>query len=334
MDILENNTLYQCKQDNCPLSKTGECLEGISSIKECPHSFPSTESEEEDSHVVEDQVPIEAELLYTGDAIPENKLSDLTYQYKSHLILLMGEPDSGKTTLLASLFDQYQQDSFADHYFAGSRTQIGFEKRCFLARWIESGRDEPDTERTKTMEVHYLHLSLRNKNLNEPIRHLLFADVSGEQFKRIRDRKEEMEKFDIINKTDHLFCLVDGALLLDTTYRHKAKSNLFKLIQRTIESEMVNENKLLNVVITKYDKWSESTEEINTFFETPLCQKYGKYIGDILYVASRSVSEGIKEGEGLEKVILKSLSDQINNDPPSSDVEKDKLMREFQKFKN
>jgi len=324
---------YGCKQENCPLKESGECLEGITNIEECPHSFLlSNQTEEAIQENSENGMHLERELLYSGDAIAEVDLNKITYKYQANLVLLMGEPDSGKTTLIASLFDQFQQGPFADHYFAGSRTQLGFEKRCFLARWIGSGRDEPDTERTKTKEVHYLHLSMRDQKLNDPIKHLLFADVSGEQFKRIRDRKDEMDQFEIFRRTDHIFCLVDGALLMDEVERHAIKNNLFMLLQRVVESE-VYDKKPLNIIITKYDKWSEHSDSIVDFFENPLKKKYGQYIGDVFYVASRSISDNIKEGTGLDRIFNKIL------DPPNKDSKGSilnpnykKPIREFQKY--
>jgi hypothetical protein len=73
--------------------------------------------------------------------------SEITVAHLTRVIVVAGEADSGKTTLLASLIDRFQRGPFSDYRFAGCKTLMGFEQRCHLAR-LKSGGTIPDTDRT------------------------------------------------------------------------------------------------------------------------------------------------------------------------------------------
>jgi ATPase subunit of ABC transporter with duplicated ATPase domains len=68
--------------------------------------------------------------LYSGEELSLKDVNLVTHKYLYKLILIIGDTDSGKTTLLATLYDLFQIAPFKDYLFAGSLTQIGFETRC------------------------------------------------------------------------------------------------------------------------------------------------------------------------------------------------------------
>ena len=79
--------------------------------------------------------------LHEGDDLTISKASKITRSCVTRFITLAGAAESGKTTLLASIYECFQKGGFADYYFAGSLTLPGYEKRCHLSR-IESGLSE------------------------------------------------------------------------------------------------------------------------------------------------------------------------------------------------
>ena len=129
-------------------------------------------------------------ITYEGAALRLDESYQVANALRPQFVLLMGDRDVGKTTLLAELHHSYLQAPFAGYLFAGSRTLIGFEERCFLSRF-QSGLENEDTERTKSRDIRLLHLSLAPEAM--PLRRtdLLFGDVSGERYRDIKTSVEE-----------------------------------------------------------------------------------------------------------------------------------------------
>lgn len=326
---------YRCDQDNCGVRDSSLCLENLDP-DECSHSqllLPEEDSDKEEQ-IKEESETFDIINLFSGDEIAVDNLSDLTYKYRVNLVLLMGDSDSGKTTLIASLFDLFQKGAVSNYYFAGSRTQIGFEKRCFLARWRESGRNESDTPHTTSMSLKYLHLAVRDSKCKEPSKHLLLSDVSGELFKQIRDHEDQMNDFAEIDNADHIFCLADGEALASPKKKHSTKEKVVALLSRAIQSGKITSSHKVNIVISRLDKIHKKKDEIEAFFVEPLKAKFPEYLDQIFYVASRSDDTGspIKFGEGVDAFLKKSIdSVEINKidkiDPTNLGI------REFQKFR-
>lgn len=323
---------YDCEQKLCPIKSTGVCLDAFSDVERCPHvkilsikETPNIQQEHNDGGTTEVE-----QSFYTGDEIYEDKLDSITHLYSTKLVLLIGDSEAGKTTLLASLFDKFQKGPCAGYNFAGSRTQLGFEKRCFLARWTGSGKKIPDTERTKSLIMHYLHLAIRNQKGAAPIEHLIFTDVSGEQFRIIRDFESEMRKFNVIKRADHIFYLVNGEQLVDLNLRQKTKINTIKLVERAIECGMLNGCTPFDIVITKFDRIQGQLESINSFFVSDLKSKFPDHIKGFLYVASRSTDGGIGAGTGIDELLGKILNTKKEDKPT---LVQNTSNREFQRFK-
>jgi hypothetical protein len=128
------------------------------------------------------------------------------------VIVLAGAVSSGKTTLVTSIYEKFQEGPFVNFSFAGSSTLPGFEERSHRGR-MASEAEEPDTERTKLKtEQQFLHLAVRN-NTTQAARDLLITDVSGEKFRLARDFAEECKKLVILKRADVFALLIDGGRL-------------------------------------------------------------------------------------------------------------------------
>lgn len=76
---------------------------------------------------------------------------------------------AGKTTLVAALYEKFNEAPFANYLFAGSKTLVAMERRSHLAR-LTSGALRPDTERTLITDIRdtrFLHFCLRSADLGE-----------------------------------------------------------------------------------------------------------------------------------------------------------------------
>src|SRR5258706_16328307 len=93
-----------------------------------------------------------------GYRLDSGGANEVTAQSLTNVILFAGTAESGKTTLLATLYLLFQKGPFATFSFAGSRTLVGFERRVHNAR-LSSKLSIPRTERSKSSEL--LHLPVR-----------------------------------------------------------------------------------------------------------------------------------------------------------------------------
>src|SRR5436309_12137608 len=84
-------------------------------------------------------------LLRSGAALDADGVAAIGSARSFHLIVLAGEPGSGKTTLIASIYEQFLSGPLDEFTFAGSQTLVGFELRCHESR-VDSGLSLPDTE--------------------------------------------------------------------------------------------------------------------------------------------------------------------------------------------
>jgi hypothetical protein len=166
---------------------------------------------------------------------------------------MMGEKDAGKTTLLAEIHDAYLRAPFAGFIFAGSKTLIGFEERCFLSR-IKSGQTKEDTERTKYADIRLLHIALAEEAAPETRTHLLLTDVSGERFKEIRTSVEEARELSpLVRRADHVVLLVDGDRLTVAKTQMSTETNACLLLRCLLEAGGLSVSSSLDIVISKWD---------------------------------------------------------------------------------
>jgi hypothetical protein len=191
--------------------------------------------------------------LPPGRPLKEEGASDLLRAYAAPIILLAGAAKSGKTTLLASLHDSFQRKPFAGYLAAGSRTLMGFEERCFDSR-AASGADEPTTLRTRPADgLLFYHVKLRNEDLRTPIKHVLLADMSGENYSGALDSATELHALTIITRADHFVHLLDGGNLVSKESSAHTKSNAMMLMRRCFEEEMLEKDAKVDILLTKWD---------------------------------------------------------------------------------
>lgn len=322
-----------CSNPSCSYGATGICMDGHT--ESCQFLSSVVKDEQTPSKANQPIESVKPFQLSSNDEILEENLNTITDKHPCNLILLVGEPECGKSTLYASLFDRFHKGQCGDYYFAGTRTPLGFEKKCHHARVI-SQNITSITERTLTIEFSYLHLSVRHKSLTTPIRHLLFADVNGEKFQSARNSDDEMRTLTVLKRATHICFVADGDVLMDTGSRHQVKIDMIKVISRALQNGMIDEVQGINFLITKWDKIQAAGSEadVTTFFIKAMKTKFGSIIKEIIPIASRSKNENFPAGSGVDDFLKLSLSKPapilLDNFPfEDSDV----TVREFQNFK-
>ena len=267
-----------CKLDTCTATTDGKCIEGFSQLVQCPNYIieegignePTIipETLEKTLDIKTQVAEPDFEVFYDGYGLTFESAYDILRKTPNRLILVAGSHECGKTTLLSSIYELFQEGHFADHIFAGSFTLPAWEKRCHLAR-IASNRSNSDTERTKTHEDFLLHLFVRSEKLDSPIQSLLFSDLAGERFRLVKDSTEECQKFKILLRTDHFVLLIDGGKISQAGQRQEAFAVARSLLRSCLDSGMIGKKTFVEVVFTKWDliKKKIDDEDLKIFIE-------------------------------------------------------------------
>jgi hypothetical protein len=300
----------KCRQEACPVEKTGKCLEGFEKLEECPHFITPPELEEikEIAKVEVAELPKEIEFL-DGDGFSPETATSITGAAVTRLIILAGAAESGKTTLLASLYGCFQEGPFAGYLFAGSQTLMGFERRCHLSR-ITSGREKPDTERTKPgSEKNLLHLRVRIEDLSRPAQNLLLSDISGETFRLAKDSTDEVLKLEMLKRADYFVLLLDGDKLSQQKTRQETFIDGVSLLRSCLDAKILGKNSFVNVLFTKWDLIEDNSDKAKILqfidhVETEMEERFKSRVGQLRFfrIAARPQKPLLEFGYGLKEI--------------------------------
>jgi hypothetical protein len=242
--------------------------------------------------------------LRSGEGFRPSETDEVTRRTFATVILFAGTADSGKTTLLSSLYLLLHKGPLAHYMFAGSLTLVGFEKRVHNCR-LASGLDAPNTERSKFSEL--LHLRVRKENDSQGSRDLLLCDLWGEDFREAKDSVEGCKRLTILRRADAFVLLVDGAKLALNESRQQAKSDVLSLLRNVLDCQMLAETAVVDVLFTKWDIIATSTtaddsERFAKFVESDIKRQFQSRVGALRFarVAAHPKQGGFPVGYGLE----------------------------------
>lgn len=289
-------------------------MEGLESLKSCPNYRFDTEADLlDDTSLPDTKDEADAELscridLPAGDNLNISTCEVVMNRSHGRVVFVAGLAESGKTTLLAELYEKFQRGPFSGYLFAGSSTLIGFEYRCFLSRTC-SGEDSPETERTKIGDQ-ILHFTVaREKDISHRVE-MLFTDLAGELFRQAKNSVQACQELHLLKRADHVALLINGDRLPDATKRHSAFGDCEHLLGRMLDAEMITKSTFVDIVITKYDKWHkcESVPAFMQFMKSKkksLTKKFSNRVNKlrVLHVAARPDSDSeIEHGLNLDSL--------------------------------
>lgn len=245
-----------CSNPECDFGQTGECVDGLEP-PECPHtSVVAVEPSDQESELVDDgtvQPPVPAVVPLFGISPLTTRQSNLVSADRgATVILLAGEAEAGKTTLLVSLYELFRQGPIGDVRFAGSQTLLAFEKRAWPGR-AASGVERPDTERTSE-GVAFLHLLVEHA---ESHRDVLITDIWGETFENIIEGAMASEDLPIVPRVDVALVMVDGGRIAEVAERQDAISRARLLVGGLTEDDALRPQARLIIALNKTDLLSD-----------------------------------------------------------------------------
>jgi hypothetical protein len=255
---------------------------------------------------VADESEIEISL---GDTLNSDAVDAFLRQRKATIVSLVGEPNTGKTTLVSIVYELIRRARFSSLVFAGSETLRGFERRCHLSR-IASERETPDTEHTpKANPVEYLHL--RALVSDENYEDFLLADRSGELFSDVVDEPAKSKNFIEISKCNVVCILVDGAQLIDNEKRALHLTRIRRLMRAFSEQGALPKSGIIQIVLTKFDALGDDPEnhpvltQVNAIVKEVEARDGGLSV-KFYKVAARptSATQKVELGHGIEQLVL------------------------------
>lgn len=194
-------------------------------------------------------------LVTVEDALTLEKARVLSGRRGVRLVLLVGEPGTGKTALTAMLWQQFlEQDGLAGHRLAGSRTARGFERRAHWAR-TASGQARVDFPPTGLEDGGVLHLRVRRPDGRRV--ELLLSDLAGEHFKRVREGRPLLDELPWARRGDRFIVVLDAAALCVPGESEIAATRARRLLLALQAPGVVRENARVALVVTKTDTINE-----------------------------------------------------------------------------
>lgn len=211
---------------------------------------------EADTDQSTEQFSAEDSSLFTSEAaLSLEEARTLTGRRGATLVLLVGEVGVGKTTLLVELWSLLLlHGRILSHSFAGSRTALAFEMRAYHSR-VESRVDAATTVRTQGANDGFLHLRIQRPDGS--LCELLFADITGEHFERIREGTPLLDELPWAERVDRFLVILDGKGFATPGEREIVLNRARRQIFALCNSDAVNETARVAIALTKTDKLSD-----------------------------------------------------------------------------
>lgn len=295
----------QCANPDCRIAETGKCVEGLETDK-CPHFGHTPAEVGQDAADASDAESLE---LPGADTLDAEAAAEHLRAGDCRVVAIIGPSDSGKTSLIASLYDLFQGGAVAGVEFAGSDCLHGFEHACHDAR-AASRRNIPHINRTPRGEARYYQLDVGGGPAGMGLT-LLLGDRAGEEYRSAADDTAIASSFVEVHRADTLAVLVDGERLLDTGARHNLRSEILMMLQALVDGAAVRRGQRLALVLTKIDlvRSSPFAERVNGDF-TGLASRLRELFSDIFNavelfeIAASPKTEAIARGTGVPELFL------------------------------
>lgn len=291
-----------CSNPDCRIADTGKCVEGFERDK-CPHFGHGPEESEKISSEKSNGI-----ALPSGATLTLAETSQLLRIGDARVVAIIGPSDAGKTSLIASLYDLFQEGPVANVCYARSRTLPEFEQTCHDAR-AASRRNIPHINRTPRGDARFYHLDLGGGRAGTRLA-LALADRAGEEYRSAIDDASIVSTFFEIHRADSLTVLVDGERLLDSGDRHNLRSEITLILQALIDGAALPKDARVALVLTKLDLVQESGHQARAEADfASLGANLEKLFGDAFSViesfktAASPKSKTVRRGTGISDLL-------------------------------
>jgi hypothetical protein len=297
-----------CANPDCRVAEDGKCVEGFE-IDSCPH-YGHAAGAIDDWGVGEEVSAVTTVLaLPSADTLTPSEVGHVLRAGDARIIAIIGPTDAGKTSLIASLYDLFQEAPIDGVEFARSLSLHAFERACHDAR-AASRRSTPHMNRTPRGEVRFYHLDIGGGAAGDGLT-LALGDRAGEEYREAADNPSVTPAFPEIRRADSLTLLVDGERLVDPGARHNLRADLIMIVQGLIDGGALTGGQRLALVLTKLDVVQLSSE--NSRAKTDFSHLFGDFrrlFGNIFStiqafeIAASPKSDAVPRGTGIPAMLL------------------------------
>jgi hypothetical protein len=305
-----------CRKADCLVSQTGSCAEGHTPLASCPHFGAGSEAQTEpyDGELDDDSGDAPSRdyriSLPSGDALTSEEVNQFLRWRAAAFVTIIGDRDSGNTTLISALYDRFLRGPFAGLTFASSRTLLALERRSHHAR-VDSGRVAPETIRTSRLEgLRYFHFAVAPDGHPERRADLLLSDRSGEVYREARDNSGLVSTLQEIPQAQRLVLLLDGGRVASPFERNGALQAVRQTARALLDNHALGAKSVVQVVTTKIDLivGNEEQAEIETAlgaFRDRLARDFASRLGSLTFhdIAARDPSRRFEPAHGLDQLI-------------------------------
>lgn len=231
------------------------------------------------------------------------------------VVTLIGDRDSGKSTLICSIYDRFLHGPFAGLKSSGVLTITGLEKRAHLER-VESGRITPDTQHTSHGEgLRYFHFGTSSEDDAEKRSALLVSDRAGESYKNARGNPTLLSALKELPLADYLVVMVDGGRVADLTTRAGSFFAVRQTLQMLADHQPKDANYQIQVVVTKTDliEATEDAAELRTSvndFKARLKDSFADRFSSLAFfeIAARATMGEYPAAYGVDRLLQSWLA--------------------------
>ena len=294
-----------CSNPDCRVPEGGRCVEGLE-LKECPHFGLAGDLEGVEAGIEGEPVSTDDTILLPAATVLNFEgASRVLRSMDARIVAVVGPTESGKTSLIAGVYEVFQRSEVGNIGFSRSDTLHAFEQICHEAR-SQSRRSAPHMVRTPVGSVAFFHLELARE---QQVISLLLADRSGEEYRSTADDVRLLEGFSEIGRADSLSILVDGEKLLSGD-RHNLGSEVKLMLQALKDGNGLINEVALAVVLTKLDavKSSDERDRGERAFQRLVGEIRGLFgesfaTIEVFRVAASPKTSGAEKGEGLDELL-------------------------------
>lgn len=308
---------FICQNPECQRDQTGICHEGHQPIEACPYLSINSKLEDDNDYLDDDYDDEEEDLsssdssnkfFHLGDALTSEELDLFLRKKDIRLISIIGDSDSGKTTLICSLYEKFLKGEFSDLAFKGSRTLYGFEKRVHYSR-TESGATVADTARTSYSDgIRFFHLSLLSRSNDNKEINFMISDRAGEVYQNARSNPAGATDLFEIKKAKIVALLVDGRKIADRMQRVNVTQLARQTLRVLVENQMVDHATEVHILFTKIDLLLGADEAANHAFIDSFFEKiYSEYSSRVAALKIFKIAARATDGGGIREIGISEL---------------------------
>lgn len=296
----------RCRLPGCGGPESGVCINGLK-FEECPdvvEVHPASEMERDPVVPAASGAVRAARDVDSGGAgsLSQVKCDAFLRSAGGLVVGIVAGPETGKTTLIATIYELLHRARMTHYAFAGSETLRGYEERCHLAR-IASSQSKPDTPRTqRPAGLMFTHLRVQGSS---GVQNILFSDRSGEDFDEALNKPESFGDFMELRRADCILLLVDLNNLLNAM--HVTKSYARRIFLAMNQTGLLA-GKRLWLVGTKADlltigKARQAEAALDEIAQEFTNRGRGDFSIGTFVTASRAKAGSAEYGKGLEAIV-------------------------------